>query len=101
MTIEELTEEQQAEVSDNGFDEDAFLAYADLLGSVEDALESFADAYQGEFDSDEQFAQNLAEEIGAIQGEVSWPYTCIDWAHAARELMYDYCSESGYYFRNV
>ena len=38
----------------------------------------------------EQYAQELAEDIGAIQPNLSWPYTCIDWKLAARDLQFDY-----------
>ena len=30
----------------------------------------------------------------------SWPYNCIDWQHAARELMYDYMTHDDFYFHN-
>ena len=36
------------------------------------------------------YAQELAEDIGAIKADSTWPHTCIDWEHAARELQYDY-----------
>lgn len=36
-----------------------------------------------------EYAQELAEDIGAI-GPASWPNTCIDWEWAARELKHDY-----------
>lgn len=39
-----------------------------------------------------EYAQELAEDIGAINEVDNWPYTCIDWEHAARELSYDYSS---------
>lgn len=38
----------------------------------------------------ETFAQEMAEDIGAIPEGLSWPCTCIDWEQAARELMQDY-----------
>jgi hypothetical protein len=38
----------------------------------------------------EDYAQDLAEDIGAIDSNASWPNTCIDWELAARELQYDY-----------
>jgi|SRR5208282_993983 len=41
-----------------------------------------------------EYAQELAEECGMIQKEVKWPYTCIDWDHAARELLMDYTTIS-------
>jgi len=38
------------------------------------------------------YAQYLAEDIGAIATAAThgWPYTCIDWDKAARELQMDY-----------
>jgi hypothetical protein len=38
------------------------------------------------------YAQELAEDIGSIKSEAQWPYTCIDWGKAARELQMDYTS---------
>ena len=38
----------------------------------------------------EDYAQELAEDIGAIRSDAAWPATCIDWKRAARELRYDY-----------
>lgn len=64
-------------------------------------LDKIEDAYEGKYDSDEDFAQALAEETSAIQEDAQWPHTCIDWEWAARELMYDYCSSGGHYFRNL
>ena len=36
------------------------------------------------------YAMELADDIGAIDNNASWPLTCIDWDQAARELQYDY-----------
>ena len=38
----------------------------------------------------EEFAQELADDIGAVATDAVWPYTCIDWTQAARELQMDY-----------
>lgn len=38
------------------------------------------------------YAQKLADDIGAIPKGVTWPMTCIDWDMAARELQMDYTS---------
>jgi antirestriction protein len=56
-------------------------------------LDDFADEYQGEYESEVDFAQETAESIGAIPEDASWPTACIDWEQAARELMMDYASE--------
>lgn len=49
------------------------------------------------------YAQELAEDIGAVDRNASWPNNCIDWDMAARDLRMDYTSiEIGgvtYYFR--
>jgi len=68
---------------------------------AEVSLDNIEEAYSGQFDSDEAFAENLAEEIGAIDSNATWPNTCINWEQAARELMYDYTESNGYYFRNL
>jgi exoribonuclease II len=36
------------------------------------------------------YAQELAEDIGAIDHNAQWPNACIDWDQAARELQMDY-----------
>lgn len=75
-------------------DEEAILAGLGL----DIPIEKIEEAYQGQYDSDEDFARQFADDIGAIQDDCSWPYTCIDWEWAARELMYDYQENNGYYF---
>jgi hypothetical protein len=50
-----------------------------------------------------EYAQELAEEIGALDLNASWPMTCIDWDKAAKELSADYSvitwDGNDYYFR--
>jgi hypothetical protein len=38
----------------------------------------------------EDYARELAEDIGAIPDDAKWPCTCIDWQQAADELRMDY-----------
>ncbi len=40
----------------------------------------------------ETYAQDLADDLGYIKADVHWPYNCIDWERAARELQMDYTS---------
>jgi antirestriction protein len=51
----------------------------------------------------EDYARELAEDIGAISSDTGWPATCIDWERAARELQMDYTSVEydgdTYYYR--
>ncbi len=41
-------------------------------------------------DEFEDYARELAEDIGAISKDTQWPATCIDWEQAANELRHDY-----------
>lgn len=44
----------------------------------------------------QDYAEQMAEDIGAIDSNASWPNNCIDWERATRELQYDYsCVEFG------
>lgn len=40
----------------------------------------------------EHYARDLADDIGEIDRNAGWPYTCIDWKQAAEELQMDYTS---------
>lgn len=40
----------------------------------------------------EDYAQELAEDIGAIPKDLTWPAYCIDWERAAHDLKMDYTS---------
>jgi len=57
------------------------------------------ESYHGYYRTDQEFAQQFAEDMGLIQPNLSWPYSSLDWSDAAAELMQDYCEEDGYYFR--
>lgn len=37
-----------------------------------------------------EYAQQLAEDIGAVNSDATWPNNCIDWDEAARQLKQDY-----------
>ena len=83
----------------------AFAECEQEIEVVEAALEcgvnpsDIDEAYNGSYDDNEDFAQEMAESLGAIDKNASWPMNCIDWEYAAKELMYDYSSHNGYYFR--
>lgn len=40
----------------------------------------------------QEYAEQLADDIGAINRDATWPNNCIDWERAARELQMDYTS---------
>ncbi len=51
-----------------------------------------------------EFAQEEAEQLGMVESDVKWPYTCIDWDKAAEELQQDYSTVefqgSTYHYRS-
>jgi DNA repair exonuclease SbcCD ATPase subunit len=44
-------------------------------------------------DEFEDYARELADDLGSTKGN-EWPFTCIDWERAARELAMDYATVS-------
>jgi antirestriction protein len=94
----ELTEEElEYFIADKHLNEDIVLA--GLNCSID--LDLIADSYQGEYNSDEDFAEQYANGLGLLDKGLQWPYNCIDWTQAARELMYDYVEDNGYYFYSL
>lgn len=89
------------------YEMEVYEAYADNNGypstasDMDDLISNADEAYQGEYSSDEAFARTMADDIGAVDKNASWPMNCIDWEQAASELMYDYFESNGYYFRNI
>jgi chromosome segregation ATPase len=51
----------------------------------------------------EDYAREMAEDIGAINRHAAWPANCIDWEQAANELKMDYSvielESTTYYYR--
>lgn len=86
------------------FDNEVINAFADLgnykITDSEDFFNALDESYNGQYDSDEDFAQELADALG-VEISTSWPHNCIDWTRAARDLMYDYSESNGHYFRNI
>ena len=99
--MQEKTKEARQDLIDKGADADAIDAYIEL-GIGDDDLSDFEESYVGKYKNDVDFAQEMAEETGAMGDKtLSWPLGCIDWEWAARELMMDYSEQDGCYFRNL
>ena len=81
---------------DEDLDADARVELAELRALAKQGEDMIADWRHGEClvrDSYfQRYAQELAEDCGMIQDGARWPYTCIDWEQAARELQQDYTS---------
>ena len=86
------------------YDAEVIEAFADLGSYSIDDIDEFFDAleesYSGEYKSDEDFAEDLAEQTGEEISN-SWPHNCIDWERAARDIMHDYSESNGHYFRQL
>lgn len=91
---EEMAEENSLTVEQNQ-------AYINIVGEEYATAEDAEEAYQGHYESDEDFAQEIADQLGSVDKNLVWPQTCIDWEQAAEELMHDYSEDGGYYFRNL
>ena len=73
---------------------DAFLEEFDLMD-----VEHLNDAYQGQYHSGAEFAENLVTDCGYIHQEL--PYWIeIDWEKTWDNLSYDYSECNGYIFSN-
>ena len=57
------------------------------------------ECYQGEYENDEDFVQQLLEDIGDIPKLPHYVY--VDWERTARDVMMDYCESNGHYFRMI
>jgi antirestriction protein len=100
-TMKTISQKAKDMKEENQLDEAINQAYIDNVGEEYATADDAQEAYQGEFSSDEDFARDMAEQLGSIKDDAQWPYTCIDWEFAAKELMYDYFEVDGYYFRNL
>lgn len=76
----------------HNIDLDAYAAYGDLVGFdfEDDYLGEFEEAFQGTWDDRKDFAYELAEELGSVPKDYSWPASYIDWDAATRDLFMDY-----------
>lgn len=83
---------------------DALASYLANTGEsvTELDVDTFEDAYAGEWSSGADYAADLADQIGAVPDDASWPLSCIDWERAWRELTYDgyWISDAGHVFRS-
>lgn len=87
------------EIAENDFNYDWDVISAGIECGID--IDNIDEAYQGEYKSDSDFAEETAEQICDIDfRSLNWPLTCIDWEQAAKELMYDYSEANGHYFRN-
>jgi hypothetical protein len=99
---DDIPEEKKQEVLDAIIEEDYQEEQEEfeILGSLLDDLRGYGGdhQWQGNWypitlirdEYFEEYAKELARDIGAINDDMQWPYTCIDWTEAAEELQQDY-----------
>jgi antirestriction protein len=63
-----------------------YAVYRAYVGAEYATVEGFQEAWQGEWDSLGDYAMQLYEDTTDVQPE-GWPYDCIDWERAGRELV--------------
>lgn len=79
--LEKLAEQAEA-LEEHG---PAYGAYASNVGTDYATPDGFEEAYMGRWDSERAYAENFAEEVGAIADD--HPMACyIDWDHYAHSL---------------
>ena len=80
--------------SDDDLDDDEKDELKQLKDLASEAEDYAADWKYGEtlirYSYFQEYAQDLAEDIGAIDPNANWPTNCIDWDQATRELQMDY-----------
>lgn len=83
-------------------DDDRREAMADYLNNGADDLSDFDEAYQGQHASGAAFAEQLADDLGAVSEDTA-RWICIDWeATWKSNLRHDYwISDNGHVFRNL
>ena len=97
----EISKIAQEWAEDGTYEAEVYQAYIDNVGEQYATKEDCEEAYQGEYNSDKDFAQSIADDLGLINDDTPWPQSCIDWERASRDLMFDYFESNGYYFRNL
>lgn len=92
--------ETVADIEAAEIDLEAAAAYIDDRGEWDSS--DFEDSYIGEYDSMKDFALEYADMTDAIDEHAKWPYSCIDWDYAARELENSFTFLAGrYVFRQI
>jgi antirestriction protein len=70
------------------------------LMSLDELAEYHENCYYGEHDTDTAFAEHYADEVGDTASVPEHMRNYIDYEYYARELLYDFMSEAGHYWRN-
>ena len=90
---------------DSYYSTETIEAYSSIGSYSLDNLDQFftalEESYNGEYNGDEEFAEDYCESMGYIKENEGFPYNHIDWNNVARELMLSYDEADGHYFRQL
>ncbi len=81
-------------------DRDLLEAFKECFGSSENSIEDAQNAYYGQFDSDQDFAEELLASTGDLESIPENLRYYFDFEKYARDLMHDFSESNGYYFSN-
>ena len=88
-------------ISDFNYNIEVVDSYISCIGNQEndilEILEKVEESYNGEFDSDTDFAEEILQDDGFVSQLPSYVY--IDWERTARDIMMDYATDNNHYFR--
>ena len=100
MSREEFDKIQEfAELDED--EREAFEAFLDLKCDSDLSVDDFREAYQGEWDSEEEFARHIVDECGMLDNVPESLKDYFDFERYADELFrYDYDFQDGYVFRS-
>ena len=73
----------------------AYAAYCDMVGADYATPDGFEEAYQGEWDSEQEFAENFIDDMGILSDAPEVCQMYFDYEKYARDLFID-----SYYFSN-
>lgn len=96
----EISDKARKMTKENNLEEEVNQAYIDLVGEEYAEADEASEAYQGHYNSDEDFVMQLLDDIGTIPKDLPG-FVHIDWEWTAQEVMMDYAEKNGYYFRNL
>ena len=88
-------------IETSSYDLEVWESFTDCFGIYEDISEiqqRIEENYIGEYDSDEEFAEELLIQTDSIPANLP-SYLYIDWERTARDIMMDYSASNGHYFR--
>ena len=86
--IAEMNELQASQEAGEDFDAERLAALQELdRAGIEDWQHGAQLIRDDHF---QDYAEDLADDLGLTGRGEEWPFTCIDWVQAARELQHDY-----------